>query len=81
MPLITKPVYIPRMAFDSQDSLFSAGSADTPLALRARPQDFSEVVGQTHFLNDRFKKLLLTDRWCGFIFWARPAQGKQHWPP
>ncbi len=76
MPLITKPVYIPRMAFDSQDSLFSAGSADTPLALRARPQDFSEVVGQTHFLNDRFKKLLLTDRWCGFIFWGPPGTGK-----
>jgi putative ATPase len=64
------------MTFDSQDSLFSASSSDTPLAQRARPQDFSEIVGQTHFLNDRFKKILLSDKWCGFIFWGPPGTGK-----
>ncbi len=64
------------MAFDSQDSLFSANSADAPLAQRLRPKDFTQIVGQTHFLNDRFKKILSTDKWCGFIFWGPPGTGK-----
>lgn len=64
------------MDFGSQDSLFTGNSADTPLAQRARPQDFSQIVGQTHFINDRFKKILGTDKWCGFIFWGPPGTGK-----
>lgn len=64
------------MAFDSQDTLFSNMNNDTPLAQRARPQDFGQIVGQTHFINDRFKKILSTDKWCGFIFWGPPGTGK-----
>jgi putative ATPase len=64
------------MASDHQDLLFSANSADTPLAQRARPQELSQMVGQTHFLNERFKKILQTDKWCSFIFWGPPGTGK-----
>ena len=64
------------MSFNFEDSLFSNCSQDTPLAQRSRPQDFSQLVGQTHFLNDRFKKILETDRWCSFIFWGPPGTGK-----
>lgn len=62
--------------FDSQDSLFSHHSEDVPLAQKARPQDFSQVVGQGHFLNERFKKMLSSDRWSSFIFWGPPGTGK-----
>ncbi|MFM8313904.1 MAG: replication-associated recombination protein A [Deltaproteobacteria bacterium] len=64
------------MSFNFEDSLFSNCSQDTPLAQRSRPQDFTQLVGQTHFLNDRFKKILETDRWCSFIFWGPPGTGK-----
>lgn len=70
------PTITLHMPFDPQDSLFSGLSLDTPLAQRARPQDFNQIVGQTHFLNERFQKLLLTDKWCGFIFWGPPGTGK-----
>ncbi|MFM8316553.1 MAG: hypothetical protein ACKOA8_19910, partial [Deltaproteobacteria bacterium] len=50
--------YNSAMSFDSQDTLFSTHSEDTPLAQRSRPQDLSQIVGQTHFLNERFKRIL-----------------------
>lgn len=68
--------YNSTMSFDSQDTLFSTHSADTPLAQRARPQDLSQIIGQTHFLNERFKRILDSDRWIGFIFWGPPGTGK-----
>ena len=37
--------YNSTMSFDSQDTLFSTHSADTPLAQRARPQDLSQIIG------------------------------------
>ncbi|NBX68390.1 MAG: replication-associated recombination protein A [Proteobacteria bacterium] len=64
------------MKTDSQDSLFSANSKDTPLAHRVRPQEFSEIVGQGHFINARFKTILESDRWSGFVFWGPPGTGK-----
>lgn len=64
------------MEFDSQESLFSGHNNDTPLAQRSRPQELSQIVGQTHFLNARFQKILSTDKWCGFIFWGPPGTGK-----
>jgi putative ATPase len=62
---------------DSQDTLFSASNvAQSPLAQRMRPEDLDQLVGQTHFLNPGFRKLLETDRWSGFIFWGPPGTGK-----
>ena len=34
------------------------------------------MVGQKHFLNDRFKRLLATDHWAALIFWGPPGTGK-----
>lgn len=64
------------MDYESQDSLFSNQSVDTPLAHRARPQEINEIIGQSHFLNTSFKRVLETDKWCGFIFWGPPGTGK-----
>ncbi len=41
-----------------------------------RPGELSEVIGQKHFLNDRFDKLIRSDRWAGLIFWGPPGTGK-----
>lgn len=64
------------MNSDPQESLFSSNSADTPLAHRCRPKDLSEMVGQDHFINTRFRALLNSDKWSGFIFWGPPGTGK-----
>src|SRR5262249_50398977 len=65
------------MRNDEQDTLFSASSAHAaPLAQRQRPSSLEGVIGQTHFLNDRFRKLLQSDKWSGFIFWGPPGTGK-----
>jgi len=61
---------------EQQESLFSAPSSDTPLPQRMRPRTLESIVGQTHFLNPRFRQLLQTDRWSGFIFWGPPGTGK-----
>lgn len=59
-----------------EESLFSFESKDAPLASRMRPLDLANIVGQKHILNDRFRKMLETDRWTGFIFWGPPGTGK-----
>src|SRR4051812_48099716 len=59
-----------------QDSLFSADNGQSPLAQRMRPKDLESVVGQTHFLNARFRAMLQSDKWTGFIFWGPPGTEK-----
>jgi len=62
---------------DDQETLFSAAShQQSPLAQRMRPKSLGELVGQTHFLNDRFRRILASDQWAGFIFWGPPGTGK-----
>ena len=51
-------------------------ASQSPLAQRMRPQSLGEIIGQTHFLNERFKRILQTDKWTGFIFWGPPGTGK-----
>lgn len=67
------------LKLSSQDSetLFSASAnLDAPLAQRRRPTTLEDIVGQRHFLNDSFKRILESDRWSGFIFWGPPGTGK-----
>lgn len=64
---------------EEQPSLFSAspaGLGDAPLAQKMRPQAISDIVGQNHFLNERFQKILASDRWSGLVFWGPPGTGK-----
>jgi putative ATPase len=51
-------------------------SADVPLAQRMRPTELNHVEGQRHFLNERFFRLLDSDKWTGLIFWGPPGSGK-----
>jgi putative ATPase len=41
-----------------------------------RPQSLDRIVGQAHFLNDRFRKMLTSDKWTGLVFWGPPGSGK-----
>lgn len=76
---------------DDQPSLFSppapggaptqstpAGirTSDEPLAQKMRPTSLEGMVGQTHFLNEKFRRVLESDRWTGLIFWGPPGTGK-----
>ncbi len=63
------------MEDQNQDSLFSQ-VAEGPLAHRMRPQSLGDVVGQRHFLNEKFARLLTGDTWTGLIFWGPPGTGK-----
>lgn len=59
--------------------LFTASvstSADVPLAQRMRPKELDQVQGQRHFLNERFFRMLDSDKWTGLIFWGPPGSGK-----
>ncbi len=60
----------------NQDSLFDAPTFQTPLAHRMRPQALDQIEGQEHFLNQRFRQLLASDKWTGMIFWGPPGCGK-----
>lgn len=65
------------MKHDEQDTLFSAAAAnEAPLAQQMRPGDLASIIGQTHFLNESFGRLLTSDRWSGFVFWGPPGTGK-----
>jgi|688.fasta_scaffold134717_2 putative ATPase len=59
-----------------QETLFSTDSSQIPLAERERPQSLESLVGQNHILNGRFRRMLETDRWTGFVFWGPPGTGK-----
>jgi len=61
-----------------QGSLFGGqlASEQSPLAQRMRPGDLSAFVGQTHFLNERFRRMLDSDKWTGLVFWGPPGTGK-----
>lgn len=58
------------------ETLFTANSNQVPLAEKQRPESWDSLVGQPHILNDRFRRILETDRWTGFIFWGPPGTGK-----
>lgn len=58
------------------DTLFSTDRSQTPLAELQRPDSLAALVGQSHILNERFRKILDSDRWTGFIFWGPPGTGK-----
>lgn len=60
----------------NQETLFESDRSQTPLAEQHRPNALDQMVGQAHILNPRFRRLLETDRWCGFIFWGPPGTGK-----
>jgi len=59
-----------------QDTLFSSVSSQVPLPQKMRPKRLQEMVGQGHFINEKFKKLLESDKWVGLIFWGPPGTGK-----
>jgi putative ATPase len=67
-----------------QDTLFTlppqSSTSNTPglgpLAHEMRPQKIADMVGQSHFLNAGFRRLVESDRWSGFIFWGPPGTGK-----
>ena len=59
-----------------EPTLFSQSSSDAPLAQRQRPKTVGEIVGQAHIINDRFQRILTSDRWSGFVFWGPPGTGK-----
>lgn len=50
--------------------------SDEPLAQRMRPTSLESMIGQTHFLNEKFQRILESDRWTGLIFWGPPGTGK-----
>jgi putative ATPase len=64
------------MRTDEQDTLFSTSDTGAPLAQKMRPSGLENIVGQEHFLNENFKRLLTSDRWTGFVFWGPPGTGK-----
>jgi len=59
-----------------QETLFSADRSQAPLAEQKRPNSFDGLVGQDHILNDRFRRILESDRWAGLVFWGPPGTGK-----
>lgn len=64
---------------ESQDTLFGspdAASADAPLAQRQRPTQLADIIGQEHFLNPSFERMIASDKWTGLIFWGPPGTGK-----
>lgn len=67
--------YSGAMGIDT-DTLFSQASHNLPLAQRKRPKRVGDIVGQEHLINERFKSLLKSDCWSGFIFWGPPGTGK-----
>lgn len=60
---------------ENQPSLFSQ-SVQAPLPEVQRPLVWDQFVGQEHFLNANFKRLLASDRWSSLIFWGPPGTGK-----
>jgi putative ATPase len=59
-----------------ENTLFSQNPTETPLAQQSRPTSWQDLVGQKHFLNPSFKRLIESDRWTGLIFWGPPGTGK-----
>jgi putative ATPase len=59
-----------------EDTLFDQTPEESPLAQQMRPSEISEVIGQKHFLNDRFQKLIASDGWGGLFFWGPPGTVK-----
>lgn len=59
-----------------QETLFSTDRSQAPLAEQKRPSSFENLVGQGHILNDRFQRILESDRWSGLVFWGPPGTGK-----
>ncbi len=59
-----------------QTDLFSAAADDSPLAERLRPKVLEDFVGQHHFLNERFRTMVASDKWSGLVFWGPPGTGK-----
>lgn len=64
-------------------SLFEAAEAENrrrvqPLALRMRPRNLSEFVGQEHFLGEGklLRRLIKADRLTALIFYGPPGTGK-----
>lgn len=53
-------------------------AAVQPLAVRMRPRNLDEFVGQKHFLGERglLTRMLAADRMTSVIFWGPPGTGK-----
>jgi len=67
----------------ADDDLFAARTeevtrAQAPLPARMRPRDLSEVVGQTHLLDEgaAFRSMVEMGRLSSLIFWGPPGSGK-----
>lgn len=64
------------MSDQFQTDLFAEANDDSPLAERLRPKTLEQFVGQRHFLNDRFRTMIASDKWSGLVFWGPPGTGK-----
>lgn len=61
----------------NQTDLFAQVNAEeAPLAERLRPKTLEDFVGQRHFLNERFRTMVASDKWSGLVFWGPPGTGK-----
>jgi putative ATPase len=67
----------------TEDNLFAASAAEqmakrAPLAVRLRPRNLDEVVGQTHLLSPGkpLRALIDADRLTSIILWGPPGTGK-----
>ena len=63
---------------EQQQTLFTGGEANAPLASRLRPQTLDEFVGQEHLLGEGkvLRQLIESDQVPSMIFWGPPGVGK-----
>lgn len=63
---------------EQQQTLFTSGEANAPLASRLRPQTLDEFVGQEHLLGEGkvLRQLIESDQVPSMIFWGPPGVGK-----
>ena len=64
--------------FDSQEDRSDQDWAHSPLAVRMRPRNVDEFVGQEHFFGEGklLRRMLAADRLASVIFYGPPGTGK-----